>query len=159
DGLFYATNVATRSLMSGEECRRFQRPFDLRVLEAGQGGPVNPPPGCGGGIPFDEFTSYPPAAFSWGAAPGHPRPPEVPLPTRRRGRVPGPPARPVGGAFPANPYIASTTAESLAGRARQAIGEMKGRWLLLGPDCSINPDTPEPLLHAAGAAARDTRPA
>jgi hypothetical protein len=36
---------------------------------------------------------------------------------------------------------------------------MKGRWLLLGPDCSINPDTPEALLHAAGAAARETRPA
>jgi hypothetical protein len=36
---------------------------------------------------------------------------------------------------------------------------MHGRWLLLGPDCSINPDTPEPLLEAAGAAARETRPA
>jgi hypothetical protein len=50
-------------------------------------------------------------------------------------------------------------APALAGRARQAITEMHGRWLLLGPDCSINPDTPEPLLEAAGAAARETRPA
>src|SRR2546425_11418679 len=29
DGLFYATNVATRELMSPAECRRFQRPYDL----------------------------------------------------------------------------------------------------------------------------------
>ena len=27
-------------------------------------------------------------------------------------------------------------------------------WLLLGPDCSINPDTPEALLHAAAAVVR-----
>jgi hypothetical protein len=25
---------------------------------------------------------------------------------------------------------------------------MQDRWHLLGPGCSINPDTPEPLLHA-----------
>jgi hypothetical protein len=29
---------------------------------------------------------------------------------------------------------------------------MEGRSLLLGPDCSVNPDTPDALLHAAGAA-------
>ena len=46
---------------------------------------------------------------------------------------------------------------SAAMEGRQAIAEMKGRWLLLGPDCSINPDTPEPLLHAAGAAAREVK--
>jgi len=44
-------------------------------------------------------------------------------------------------------------------RGRRAIAEMNGRFLLLGPDCSINPDTPEPILHAAGAAAREPRPA
>jgi hypothetical protein len=31
---------------------------------------------------------------------------------------------------------------------------MKGRALLLGPDCSINPDTPEALLHAVAAEVR-----
>jgi uroporphyrinogen decarboxylase len=149
DGLFYATNVATRVLMSAEECRRFQRPFDLRVLEAVQGAPFNLLHVCGEGILFDEFTSYPVTAFSWATVPGNPSLADV---HRRTGRA-------VVGGFPAKPYIASTTAESLAGRARQAIAEMKGRWLLLGPDCSINPDTPEPLLHAAGAAARETRPA
>ena len=43
---------------------------------------------------------------------------------------------------------------ALVARAEAATREMNGRWLLLGPDCSINPDTPEPLLHAVGAAVR-----
>jgi len=149
DGLFYATNVATRTLMSAEECRRFQRPFDLRVLEAVQGAPFNLLHVCGEGILFDEFTSYPVAAFSLATVPGNPSLAEA---HRRTGRA-------VVGGFPAKPDIGSATAAALASRARRAIAEMKGRWLLLGPDCSINPDTPEPLLHAAGAAARETRPA
>jgi hypothetical protein len=32
---------------------------------------------------------------------------------------------------------------------------MRGRPLLLGPDCSIDPDTPEALLHAAAAVAHE----
>src|SRR5262249_56153917 len=82
DGLFYATNVATRSLMSGEECRRFQRPFDLRVLEAVQGAPFNLLHVCGEGILFDEFPSYPVTAFSWATVPGNPSLAELHPPTR-----------------------------------------------------------------------------
>jgi len=149
DGLFYATNVATRALMSTEECRRFQRPFDLKVLQAVQGAPFNLLHVCGDGILFEEFTDYPVTAFSWATVPGNPTLAEG---QRRTGRA-------VVGGFPAKPHIASMTAEVLAGRAQKAIDQMTGRWLLLGPDCSINPDTPEPLLHAAGAAARAARPA
>ncbi len=144
DGLFYATNVATRELMSPAECRRFQRPYDLRVLRAVAGAPFNLLHVCGGGVLFDEFTDYPVTAFSWATVPGNPTLAEG---HRKTGRA-------VVGGFPAKPDIASFTPEALAGRARKAIAEMAGQWLLLGPDCSINPDTPEPLLHAAGAAAR-----
>jgi hypothetical protein len=37
-------------------------------------------------------------------------------------------------------------------RGRRAIGEMRGRFLLLGPDCSINSDTPDAVMDAARAA-------
>jgi hypothetical protein len=37
----------------------------------------------------------------------------------------------------------------VADRARAAVREMDGRALLLGPDCSINPETPDALLQAA----------
>jgi uroporphyrinogen decarboxylase len=148
DGLFYATNLATRSLMTAAECRRFQRPYDLRILSAVERAPFNLLHVCSEGALFDEFLDYPVTAFSWATVPGNPTLAEGQLKTGRA----------VVGGFPAKPDIAGFTAEALAGRARSAIAETSGRRLLLGPDCSINPDTPEPLLHAAGAAARELRP-
>jgi hypothetical protein len=56
------------------------------------------------------------------------------------------------GGLPAKPLIASLTPAAIAERARAAVREMNGRALLLGPDCSINPDTAEALLRAARAA-------
>ena len=149
DGLFYATNVATRALVSVEECRRFQRRYDLRVLAAVEGAPFNLVHVCGESAHFDEFADYPVTAFSWATVPGNP--------TLAEGhRLTG---RAVVGGFPGKPDIAAFTAEALGDRARRAIESMDARWLLLGPDCSINPDTPEPLLHAATAAAREARTA
>jgi uroporphyrinogen decarboxylase len=144
DGLFYATNMATRELIAAEDCRRLQRPWDLRILAAVDGAPFNLLHVCGSGIWFDEFADYPVTAFSWATVPGNPALADV---HRRTGRA-------VVGGLPAKPGIAGMTGESLAERARAAVREMDGRWLLLGPDCSINPDTPEPLLHAVAAAVR-----
>jgi uroporphyrinogen decarboxylase len=149
DGLFYATNLATRSLITAAECRRFQRPYDLRVLSAVERAPFNLVHVCGEAALFDEFLDYPVTAFSWATVPGNPTLAEGQLKTGRA----------VVGGFPGKPDIAGFTGPALAGRARSAIAEMHGLRLLLGPDCSINPDTPEPLLHAAGAAAREPRPA
>lgn len=146
DGLFYATNVAARGLLSAGECRRFQRPYDLRVLAAAEGAPFNLLHLCGRGVHFDEFAEYPVTAFSWAIGPDNPSLREG---HRRTGRA-------VVGGLPGKPDIASLTRATIAERVRAAIDEMGGRWLLLGPDCSINPDTPEALLHAAGAAVRAT---
>jgi uroporphyrinogen decarboxylase len=147
DGLFYATNMATRDLVTHEECRRFQRPYDLRVLEAVGSAPFNLLHVCGAGVRFDEFLDYPVTALSWATVPGNPTLAEA---HRRTGRA-------VVGGLPAKPGIAAMAAEGLVERARAAIREMDGRWLLLGPDCSINPDTPEELMHAVGAAIRAPR--
>ena len=144
DGLFYATNVATRALMTAAECRRFQRPFDLTILSAVQDAPFNLLHVCGDDVLFDEFVDYPVTAFSWATVSGNPSLKDV---QRRTGRA-------VVGGLPAKPQIASMTADALVARAKAAIGEMAGRSLLLGPDCSINPDTPESLLHAVGGAVR-----
>jgi uroporphyrinogen decarboxylase len=147
DGLFYATNVATATLMSVDECRRWQRPWDLRVLGAVATAPFNLLHVCGTSIHSEEFADYPVTAYSWATVPGNPR-----LDTMH-GRT----GRAVVGGLPAKPEIASMTAEDLVARTRRALDEMTGRWLLLGPDCSINPDTPEPLLDAVGAAVRAGR--
>jgi uroporphyrinogen decarboxylase len=147
DGLFYATNMATRDLATPEERRRFQRPWDLSILAAAASAPFNLLHVCGAAVHFGEFVDYPVTALSWATVAGNP--------TLSEGH--GRTGRAVVGGLPAKPGIASMTAEALAGRARSAIREMDGRWLLLGPDCSINPDTPEPLMHAVGAAVRAAR--
>lgn len=145
DGLFYATNMATRELVTAEECRRLHRPYDLRVLGAVAGAPFNLLHVCGSGVHFDEFVNYPVTAWSWATVPGNPSLAEG---HRRTGRA-------VVGGLPAKPGIASMTEVALAERTREAIDAMSGRWLLIGPDCSINPDTPEALLHATGRAVRE----
>ena len=53
DGLFYATNVARRDLLSAAECRRFQRPYDLQILAAAAAASFNVLHVCGSGVLFD----------------------------------------------------------------------------------------------------------
>src|SRR6266404_3415839 len=144
DGLFYATNIARGDGLTTGECRRFQRPHDLRVLGAVAQAPFNLLHVCGPAVHFDEFADYPVTAFSWALGAGNPSLAEV---HRRTGRA-------VVGGLPAKPEIASMSATDIAARAKRAVDEMRGRALLLGPDCSINPDTPEALLHAAAAVVR-----
>ena len=144
DGIFYATNVATRNLLSPDEFRRFQRPYDRRILEAAGALPFNIVHMCGGGILFEEFVDYPVHVFSWATTPGNPSLTEV---HRRTGRT-------VLGGLPAKPEILTMKREALVARARASLTEMGGRFHLLGPDCSINPDTPEELLHAVGEVVR-----
>jgi uroporphyrinogen decarboxylase len=144
DGLFYATNVATSALMSAEECRRWQRPWDLRILKAVEDAPFNLLHVCGAGIHLDEFADYPVTALSFATGPGNPT---LAAAHARTGRA-------VVGGLPAKPEIAGMTEAAVVARGTAAVREMSGRSLLLGPDCSINPDTPARLLHAVGAALR-----
>jgi uroporphyrinogen decarboxylase len=144
DGLFYATNMATHELSTAAECRRFQRPYDLRILDQVRHAPFNVLHVCGAEILFDEFTDYPMAALSWATVAGNP---SLKQAHQRTGRA-------VIGGLPAKPEIAGLAPAEVEARGRRAIGEMTGRFLLLGPDCSINPDTPETVMDAATAATR-----
>src|SRR6266850_2186395 len=142
DGLFYATNMATRELSTAAECRRFQRPYDLRILGRVESAPFNLLHVCGTGILFDEFTDYPMAALSFATVPSNPSLKDA---HTRTGRA-------VIGGLPAKPEIRTLAPGEVAARGRRAIAEMGGRSLLLGPDCSIDPDTPDSVMEAATAA-------
>jgi uroporphyrinogen decarboxylase len=144
DGLFYATNMATRDLSTAAECRRFQRPHDLRILAGVENAPFNVLHVCGTDILFDEFADYPMAALSWATVPGNPSLGEA---HKRTGRA-------VIGGLPAKPVIKGLPPSEIDARGRRAIAEMGGRWLLLGPDCSIDPDTPDAVIDAATTATR-----
>src|SRR3989475_4098268 len=138
DGLFYATNMATGELSTAEQCRRFQRPHDLRILGQVEGAPFNLLHVCGEGILFDEFIDYPATALSWATVPGNPSLSEA---HRRTGRA-------VVGGLPAKPVIKGLPPAELEARGRRAIAEMSGRFLLLGPASSLAPATPEPVMEA-----------
>jgi uroporphyrinogen decarboxylase len=144
DGLFYATNMATRELSTAAECRRFQRPYDLMILGQAQTAPFNVLHVCGAEILFDEFADYPMAALSWATVPGNPSLKDA---QRRTGRA-------VIGGLPAKPEIKRLSPAEVEARGRRAIAEMGGRFLLLGPDCSIDPDTPDAVMDAGAAAIR-----
>ena len=113
-------------------------------MNAAASAPFNVLHVCGTGVLFDEFVDYPVHAVSWATVPENPTLSEG---HRRTGRA-------VMGGLPAKPAIATMSPESIADRARAAVAETQGRRLLLGPDCSVNPDTPDALMHAAGAAVR-----
>jgi uroporphyrinogen decarboxylase len=142
DGLFYATNMATRDVATPAACARFQRPHDLAILGAAASAPFNVLHVCGQGALLDEFADYPVAALSWATVPGNP---SLADGHRRTGRA-------VLGGLPAKPVMATLSPGDVQARGRRAIDEMRGRFLLLGPDCSIDPETPDAVMEAARAA-------
>jgi uroporphyrinogen decarboxylase len=145
DGIFYATNLATRDLLTVEECERFQRPYDLRVLAEAASAPFNVMHVCGQDALFDAFVDYPVAAFSFALGPTNPTLADA---HRRSGKA-------VMGGVPA--ALATLTAAEVAGHARAAVDDMARRWLLLAPGCSVAIDTPDELLLAAREVAHTAR--
>ena len=97
---------------------------------------------CGDDTLFDEFIDYPVSVLSWATTKGNPGLTEV---CDRSGRA-------VPGGLPAKPEIGKVSAAELVALAHAAIAATGARHHLLGPGCSINPDTPEALMHAVGAA-------
>lgn len=142
DGIFYATTVATKKLISATECRRFQRPHDLAILNAAESAPFNIMHVCGDETHFDEFVDYPVSVFSWATTPGNPRLADA---RERTGRA-------VLGGLPGKPQIGGMQPDALVACAHKSIAETGGRKHLLGPDCSINPGTPDVLMRAVGTA-------
>jgi uroporphyrinogen decarboxylase len=145
DGLFFATNLADEGGLDTQECRRFQRPFDARVLAAAEGARFNIMHVCGAGARVEEFADYPVAAFSWSVEPGNPGLREV---HERTGRA-------VVGGLPK--ALATLTVAQVEALARAAIDAVDSRWLLLAPGCSIPPATPDAVLRAARRAVDQAR--
>jgi len=145
DGVFYATTAATCSSMTPAQFDRFQRPFDLRILEAAAAAPFNIMHMCGDGILAESFVDYPVQVFSWATTPGNPSLSEW---HNKTGRA-------VLGGLPGKPAFGNMTPEQIKAHGRKSLEEMKGRWHLLGPDCSVNPGVNPELLAAASELGRD----
>ncbi|MBL8377463.1 MAG: hypothetical protein JNM79_06325 [Burkholderiales bacterium] len=144
EGLFFASNVATKALMSVEEVRRFEHPFNRPIMAAVKDAPFNILHACGDHTHFDEFIDYPATVFSWATTPGNPTLTEA---RERTGRA-------VLGGLPTKPEIGRMPVDELVRIAHASLAETGGRHHLLGPGCSINPDTPEALMQAIGKVVR-----
>ena len=65
--------LAREGYLTREEYARFGRPYDLRVLEAAAGAPLNVLHVCGDRVYFDAVADYPVHAISWNSqAAGNP---------------------------------------------------------------------------------------
>jgi len=141
DGVFFATTRATRDQMDVAQFDRFERQFDLPILDAAQGAPFNIVHMCGDGILAQEFVDYPVPVFSWATSPGNPTLAQMHQMTGRA----------VLGGLPGKPAFGHMTPQAIHAHAYRSLEEMQGRFHLLGPDCSVNPGVNPDLLAAVSA--------
>lgn len=139
-GIFFATTVwASSDVLSEADYREFGVPYDLEVLKAAQGAPFNILHICGRNVFFDLLADYPVNAINWAATlPGNPSLREGLARTRYA----------VMGGISEKTVLLEGTAGDVTAEARRAMEETESRRFLLGPGCTIPPQTPESNLRA-----------
>jgi uroporphyrinogen decarboxylase len=142
DGVFYATTGwATYDRLTDAEYEEFGRPYDVRVLKAVEGAPFNILHVCRSHNMLWKLMDYPAHAVNWATA----DPTNVDI-----GEVWQRCHRPVIGGVDHIGTLRQGTPEAVAAEVRSAVGQTR-EGLLIGPGCSISPQTPEANLRAARA--------
>jgi uroporphyrinogen decarboxylase len=145
-GIFFATQCASRRLLSEAEHRRFGVAYDRRVLD-----PIRAEARYvmlhlhGEDVMFDQVAEYPANMLNW-----HDRRGELSLKTAL-GRFPG---LLVGG-LSENVTLPKGPAQAIAAEVRDAIAQTGGRRLMIAPGCVIPVATPEAHYRAAVEAVRE----
>lgn len=140
DGLFFATTGwATYDRLTDAEYDEFGRPYDLRVLRAVAGAPFNILHVCRSHNMLGKLLDYPAHAVNWATA--DPTNPPIGDVWRQH-------HRPVIGGIDHVHTLRSGSPEAVQGEVRSAVGQTSGG-LLIGPGCSISPQTPDANLRAA----------
>ncbi len=142
DGIFFAVKAAAEGQMTREEYAEFGLPYDRPVLQGAGGGWLNMLHLCGPRLYFDVVNDLPAPLLSWGLDPGNP---SLSQGRDRTGRA-------VIGGVSAKPRIRDMTAEEIRSEVRAALEDTGGVRTMIGPGCSISPDTPQANLVAAQSA-------
>ena len=150
DGIFFATTEwGTRDACSDEEYDAFGRPYDLRVLAAAEGAPMNILHVCRGNNRLESLLDYPVAAVNWAVhAPDNPSLADI------AGRT----EKAVMGGLNERRTLLSGSPDEVRAQVQEAITQTKGERFLAGPGCAISPLTPPSNLRAAVEAVRAPRP-
>ena len=139
DGIFFAVKAASADQMTRADYAEFGLPYDGPVLEAARGGWLNMLHLCGSRLYFDIAKDLPAPLVNWALEPGNPTLAEG---RDRLGRAV------IGGVSP-KPRIKSLTVEEVRAEVLGALADTRGKRMMIGPGCSISPDTPEANLFAA----------
>jgi uroporphyrinogen decarboxylase len=142
DGVFYATTGwATYDRLTDAEYAEFGRPYDVRILRAVEGASFNILHVCRSHNMLWKLMDYPAHAVNWATADA--TNPQI-------GEVWQRSHRPVIGGVDHLDTLRHGTPEAVAAQIRNAVGQAR-EGLLIGPGCSISPQTPEVNLRAARA--------
>lgn len=148
NGLFYSINGASDPAAGGftdAQYAEFVAPYDRRILQAAEGmtriAHVH-----GFNLRFERCLSYPVEVFSWSHRATPPSLAEARAMTS---------AALLGGMDETK--IAYQSVDDIRADITQAVEEAGPRKLLIGPGCTVPPDTPYRLLKAAGDTVRNLR--
>ncbi len=144
DGIFFSTQMATTSLLTEEEYEEFGRPYDLRILDAVDGGLVFLHL-HGEHVMFDLVSNYPIQILNWHA---RETPPTI---ADARARV----STCLACGINAWNTLAKAGPEAVAQEVRSAIADTGGRGHIVTTGCVMPVDTPEANIRAAIAAVRE----
>jgi uroporphyrinogen decarboxylase len=144
-GIFYAAvEWGSADNISWADYERFGKPFDLRILDAVKGAPMNVLHVCRDNNHLERVLDYPVAAFHWDVrGAGNPTFTEVLSNTDKA----------VMGGVRVATLLDAERSDVIA-EAHKARAETDDRRFLLAPGCSINPATPPANLLALAEAAR-----
>jgi uroporphyrinogen decarboxylase len=142
DGIFFATKCATGELLTIEEYNQFGRLYDLLVLEEAQPFWFNILHVHG--VDTYDLFDYPVTALNY-----HDRRCARCLKDTRAlfsGVL-------IGGIDEANTLV-NGPEERIWQEVKEAINQLGGKGLIVGPGCVVDPDTPEEFLHAVRQAVK-----
>jgi uroporphyrinogen decarboxylase len=143
-GIFFATvDWATTDAADANFYREYGRPYDLQVLAAARGAPVNVLHVCRDRNLLDLVLDYPVQAFNWDShGAGNPALRSVRPPSG---------AAVMGGVDRA--LLRDSIPEAVAAQVRESVTETDGR-LVLAAGCAVDPAAPDVNLEAFAAASR-----
>ena len=138
-GLFFATQMATRELMTQDEFREFGRPYDLRVLESLVGkSRVTMLHVCKSDLYFDQVADYPVDVINWAD-----RDSGTTLAQARQLTTTA-----LAGGLSLETLLSGTEGDVLA-EARDAVDQVGRTGFILAPGCVIKGPSPDANLAAA----------
>ena len=145
DGIFLAVKAASKNQMTRAEYAEFGLPYDRPVLDAAGQGWLNMLHLCESYLYFEVAKDLATPLLSWALDPGNP--------SLSRGRDAAQRAV-IGGVSP-KPRIRDMTVDEVKVEVLAALKDTDGLRAMIGPGCSISPDTPEANLFAVRDAVQE----